>query len=144
MKQNKKFLISIKGVYTNYEDSDTIELFTTGDFYARGGNYYISYDETEATGFEGSRTTLKVEDSRRVTMERSGSSQAQLVIEKGVRHQCHYDMGYGDLMIGISGEKIKSSLTEQGGNLTFKYSLDVNSQLASEHEMYINIKESAN
>lgn len=142
--KKKEYLISIKGIYTDYEDSNTIEIFTTGEFYRRGGNYYISYNETEATGFEGSRTTLEIEAERRVTLNRSGSSAAQLVVEQGVRHQCHYDMGFGDMMIGISGEKIRSTLTDRGGNLSFKYSLDVNALLASEHEMYINVKESVN
>lgn len=140
----KDVLINIKGVYDTEDDRDVVEIFTTGTYYKRGGTYFICYDDTEATGFNGSKTTLAVDSRNRVTLERSGQSPTQLIVERGVRHQCHYDMGFGDLMIGVSGSSVKSSLGETGGNLEIKYSLDVNSMLASENEMYINVKESGN
>lgn len=137
----KDVLISIKGVYDSEDDHDVIELFTTGTYYKKDGCYFICYDETEATGFEGSKTTLRVDRQDKVTLVRSGKAKSQLIVERGVRHQCHYDMGFGDLMIGVSGSSIKSSLSDGGGNLEIKYSLDVNSMLASENEMYVNVKE---
>lgn len=138
----KEVLINIKGVFDSEDDHDVVEIFTTGTYYQKDGSYYICYDETEATGFEGSRTTLRIENEEKVTMERSGKASSQLIVERGVRHQCHYDVGYGDMMIGILGSSIKSSLNDKGGNLAFKYSLDINSMLASENEMYVNVKES--
>ena len=142
-KMKKDVLINIKGIYQVDDDRDEIELFTTGQYYKKNGEYYICYDETEATGFEGSRTTLRVNPDR-VVMQRTGASISQLIVELGVRHQCHYDIGMGDMMIGVLGNKVKSTLDEKGGHLIIKYSLDVNSLLASENEMYINVKESAN
>lgn len=139
----KDVLISIKGVYDSEDDHDVVELFTTGVYYKKNGCYVISYDETEATGFEGSRTTLLVDNQDKVTLTRSGKARSQLIVERGVRHQCHYDMGFGELMIGVLGNRIKSSLGDAGGNLEIKYSLDINAMLASENEMYINIKESS-
>lgn len=139
----KDVLIRIKGVSNVDGDRDEVELFTTGQFYKKNGEYYICYDETEATGFEGSRTTLRVLDSR-VMVQRAGTANSQLVVEQGVRHQCHYNMGFGDMMIGVSGGRIENTLSDCGGNLTFHYSLDVNSLHASDNEMYVNVKESVN
>lgn len=138
----KDVLISIKGIYDSEDDHDEVELFTTGTYYKKDGSYFICYDETEATGFEGSHTVLQVDDEDKVTLKRSGKAKAQLIVERGVRHQCHYDSGVGDMMIGVLGSRIKSSLGDKGGNLEIKYSLDINSMLASENEMYINVKES--
>lgn len=139
----KDVLISIKGVYQVDDEKDEIELFTTGKYYRKNGDYIICYEETEATGYEGSHTTLRVGPDR-VVLERKGAASSQLIVERGVRHQCHYDMGYGDMMIGVQGGNIKSTLDDKGGNVEFRYSLDVNSLLASENEMYIHVKESAN
>lgn len=136
----KDVLINIRGVYAVDDDKDVIELFTTGTFTRKNGEYIICYDETEATGFEGSHTTMRVHPGK-VTLQRTGAANSQLIIEQGVRHQCHYDIGYGEMMIGVSGGKIKSSLTDQGGNVEFRYSLDINSLLASENEMYVSVKE---
>ena len=38
------------------EESDVIEMMTTGRFYRKNKLYYISYEETEATGYEGCRS----------------------------------------------------------------------------------------
>lgn len=138
----KDVVINIRGIqYLEDSDNDIVELMTVGRFYRKNGDYYISYDETEATGFEGSRTTLRVEGDHRVTMLRSGQSRSQLIVEKGTRHQCHYETGYGSLMMGVSGDKIESTLSDEGGNLNFKYTLDINASMASENEVFINVKE---
>lgn len=137
----KDVVIEIKGVYRQNDDVDSIELFTTGSFYKRNGHYYIAYDESEMTGFEGARTVLKVEDGSRVTLTRTGSARSQLIVERGVRHQCHYDTGMGPMMIGVSGDRIVSGLTDAGGKLEFAYSLDINTLLASENSVFINVRE---
>ena len=86
---------------------------------------------------------LRVEADRKVTLSRSGAAKAQLIIERGVRHQCHYDTGYGPMMIGVSGDRVVSELGDHGGRLEFAYSLDVNTLLASENAVYINVREQA-
>ena len=143
----KDVTINIRGTY-NFEDdeADVVELFTTGEFCRKNGSYYISYDESEVTGFSGARTTLKVEDQRCVTMSRKGKgvgkdNMTQLIVQNGVRHQCQYDIGFGDMMIGVSGRSIHSSLNDRGGRLEFKYSLDINSLFASDNEMLIIVRE---
>ncbi|MDD2955277.1 MAG: DUF1934 domain-containing protein [Oscillospiraceae bacterium] len=138
----KDVLITIKGIQYQDEEPDTVELTTVGRFYRRDGTYYISYDESEATGFEGSKTTLKVEGEGKVTMlRRGGANSSQLIIEKGARHQCLYDTEYGSLMLGISGSRIVSSLGDDGGELNFKYTLDINASMAVENEVIINVRE---
>jgi uncharacterized beta-barrel protein YwiB (DUF1934 family) len=63
-------------------------------------------------------------------------------VEQGRRHQCQYDTGCGDMILGIHGGRVRFDLDDKGGNVEFRYSLDVNSMLASENEMYIHVKES--
>lgn len=141
MKQD--VLITIKGIQRVDEDKDVVELMTTGSFYEKNGKFYIIYDESEATGFDGTRTTVKVEEDRCVTMTRSGRSRSQIIIERGVRHQCSYDTGYGSMTIGVWGDKIISELTNEGGELEFKYSLDLNTALTSEHTVNIKVQKYA-
>ena len=49
----KDVMISIKGIQKSEGDRDEVELMTFGNFYKRNNNYYITYDESEATGFQG-------------------------------------------------------------------------------------------
>ena len=130
----KDVLIEIKGVYKQEGDEDEIELFTTGSYYKRNGNYYIAYDESEATGFDGTHTVLKVEQSDKVTLLRTGTAKSQLIVERGVRHQCHYDTGYGAMTIGVSGDRVVSHLDDHGGALEFAYSRQARIRLLARHQ----------
>lgn len=139
----KEVLISIKGtVISEGAAPDQIELITSGRYYNRDGNYFISYKETEGTGLKDVfTTTLKVEGEDCVTLTRRGSPGTRLILERGRRHLCHYDTGYGQLMVGVSGCHIRSKLDDSGGELSFNYTLDVNSSMISQNEVNISIKE---
>ena len=135
----KEVYIKIKGVQKNEYESDTTELLTQGLLFEKNGKHYLIYDESEATGFEGCRTTLKLEGSSKVTMRRVGPTHSELVMEKGARNVRLYGTIAGDLQIGVYAETIDNDLTEEGGHVYFKYLLDVNSVFLSENEIYIDV-----
>ena len=121
----ENFLITIKGTMEQRGDSDTVELMTRGSLVHKEGAYYIVYKETEATGYEGCTTTVKVaEDARKVSMLRYGKVPSQLIVEKGTRHLCHYETGYGAISLGVAADVIEHELTEEGGKLKFSSTLD--------------------
>ena len=136
----KDVLIKITGIQKADGDSDRVELLTTGSYYKKNDSYFILYDESEATGFDGSHTILKYDEAqRRVTMTRSGATRSQLIIEEGRRHQCNYDTGYGSLIIGVSCDRLTSHLTEEGGEIAFGYSLDINAALTSVNQVHVQV-----
>lgn len=137
----KEVYIRIRGIQSMDGEQDVTELFTQGRYYRQGSSYYITYEESEATGFEGSKTTLKVENSHKVTLIRSGATRSHLIVERGARNIGHYGTVGGDLIIGINTKVIDSKLTDAGGDLRFSYSLDINSSLVSENEVYVNVEE---
>lgn len=57
-------------------------------------------------------------------MTRFGKVPSQLVIEKGVRHICHYETGFGSVSLGVAADVIELDLTDAGGQLQFSYTLD--------------------
>lgn len=125
----ENYLITIKGTMEQDGHSDSVELMTHGSFLQRDGNFYIIYKETEATGYDGCTTTVKIsEDARRVAMMRYGKAQSQLVIEKGTRHLCHYETGYGAVSLGVAADEIEHELNQEGGHVKFSYTLDSGSE----------------
>ena len=140
---NEDFLIRIDGVVEQNQDEepDHIQLLTRGSFVLRNSSFYISYKETETTGYAGCTTTLKIaRDGSRVAMLRFGPAQSQLIIEKGTRHVCHYDTGYGALTLGVSADEIQHSLTEEGGEARFSYTLDSgNEELLSRNKVAVSV-----
>ena len=79
----KNVCITIKSTQTVDEEKDTTELFTFGAMEQFDGGFRLHYDESEATGFEGSSVTLEVSDNM-VTMTRSGKVISSLFIEKEI------------------------------------------------------------
>ena len=160
MKEN--YLIKIEGVQESDGETNSIELMTKGSFiqrngtgpfrlrerqpnvkttFQRNGNYFISYRETEATGYEGCTTTVKLDRSGMVSMLRFGPSPSQLTIEKGQRHLSHYETGHGAITMGIAADEIVADLNENGGSLHFSYNLDINSSLFSKNTVNITVRE---
>ena len=127
----KDVLITVKGTQRVSGETDVTEMMTTGRFYRKNKLYYISYEETEATGYSGDK----------VTITRFGWARSQLVVEAGVRHQCQYDTGFGEMTIGVMGTRFENDLGDQGGKLSFGYTLDIEASVASENTISINIQE---
>lgn len=135
------FLIQITGMMEQGGESDTIELTTRGSLVEKNGSFFISYAESEATGYAGCTTTVKLDkDQQRVSMLRFGPAASQLVVEKGRRHLCHYDTGQGALTLGIAADEIESALTPEGGTLLFSYTLDTDQSSSIISKNMVNIK----
>ena len=123
-------------------ENDTVELMTRGNFVQRGNSYYIVYAETEATGYAGCTTTVRVsQDARLVSMTRFGKTSSQLIIEKGIRHLCHYETGYGSISLGVAADVIEHNLLPDGGELQFSYTLDSGAEtLISRNSVLITVE----
>ena len=142
---NEDFLIRIDGRMEQGDESDTVQLMTRGSFVCRGGSFFISYKESQTTGYEGCTTTVKVaKDESKVSLTRFGPAAGQLVVEKGTRHLCHYDTGYGALTLGVAADEIHSRLTDEGGEVEFSYTLDADQNtILSRNLVKISVKRTA-
>lgn len=136
----KDVIISIRGLQTSEgETGDPITLVTPGRYYRKNDCYYISYEETELTGLEGTRTTLRVKPDY-VKLVRTGLYPSELVFELGKRHLSLYHTDYGDLSIVVSTQSIRSSLTDDGGELDVKYAVEVANTPVGINHLNLNIK----
>lgn len=138
----KDVIIKLNTKQSDGINSEDTEIITKGKYNKLNDSYIISYEDSEATGFDGSSTVLTATQSKKVQIERTGASQAQLIIEKSKKHHCHYGTPYGAFMIGVTASNIKSRLNDNGGDLFFKYVIDINSSFMSDYEVNINVKPS--
>lgn len=136
----KDVLITIKGIQTVDDEKDSTELFTVGNLYFKDKKAYITYEETAVTGFENCRTTLKIESSKKATLLRTGNSRSHLTMEIGKKSTGYYGTPYGQMVVGITANDMKTELTEDGGTFYCKYNIDVNSAHISTNEIFIDVK----
>ena len=138
----KKVMISIKGTqhYANNED-DSIELITDGEYaYGPGGEGLLTYQESELTGLEGTRTSFLIRPDV-VTMERMGTINSRMVFEEGRKHHFLYDTPYGAATMGVNTQRIAMALGEHGGEMEIDYMLDFEHTVIGHNRFLINIRE---
>ena len=138
----KDVIIDIKTEQTVDGNTDTIQFTTDGRFGIKEGSFFITYDESQLLEVDGEvKTTVFIKPDNSVVMQRNGAYNSRMVIEKGVRSNCFYSTPMGQLSLGIFGEKVMSSLTENGGNLVMKYTIDTDLKLLSRNRVNITVKE---
>ena len=138
----KDVIIDIKTEQTVDGNTDTIQFTTDGRFGIKNGSFFISYDESRLLEVDGEvKTTVFIKPDNSVVMQRNGAYNSRMVIEKGVRSNCFYSTPMGQLSLGIFGEKVMSSLTENGGNLVMNYTIDTDLKLLSRNRVNITVKE---
>ena len=63
----------------------------------RGGKYYIAYEESELTGLEGTKTTVKL-DGKTVALIRTGTFPSHMLFAEDERHVGLYQTPIGQDM----------------------------------------------
>ena len=103
------------------------------------GGYTVSYQETELTGLEGTVTKLHIKDGQ-VTLLREGSINSQMVFEEGRRHLSMYETPYGALSIGVNTKRMRSTLSEAGGDLEIDYAIEIDNLIAGQNLFRMNVR----
>ena len=122
------------------DNKESTELLSRAKYEKTPEGYKLTYDESEATGFDGSTTTIELFEGKKVVMSRTGSVSSNLGIGLGKKHHCVYGTPYGDLMVGVNANYIRSDLNDEGGKLDFKYVIDVNSSYVGDFDISIEVK----
>jgi uncharacterized beta-barrel protein YwiB (DUF1934 family) len=137
----KDVIISIKGKQTMDAQEDAIELVTSGRLTSHGKDgYLLSYEESELTGLEGTRTTFRIQDGK-VSLIRTGTVCSQMIFELGRKHTSLYETPYGQMEIGISAKNIDVGLDDHGGHLNIDYAIEIDHAMAGRNQFLIDVKE---
>jgi uncharacterized beta-barrel protein YwiB (DUF1934 family) len=120
-------------------EENSYELTTVGNYTKKGDKYYISYEGSEITGYENSRTTLKVKEDY-VSMIRFGKASAQMVFEKGSNYSGYYNTPYGQLVIDVATTDMKIDIDDEGGEFYLDYYISFNHDAPIKNGMHVKIR----
>lgn len=135
----KDIMISLTSVqWVDNEKSET-ELLTKAKLSRENGLDVISYEDTSATGFEGSVTTIKIDNGKSASIIRKGTANTILSLEMGRKHYCQYGTPYGMLQMGVFTHQIQNTLAKDG-RVYLKYSIDINASYVSDNEIIMTIQ----
>ena len=140
LEKKEKWVMTLKSI--QYEEEIVESTLNTEILYYtdQNGERVISYEESETTGMEGSNMQLRISPEHMVSIIRTGNYQTHLVVQAGKKHFCHYETPFGDFTVGISAKFVHDALTEDGGSLELRYTVDSNSTLLSDNEILIHVK----
>ncbi len=103
-----------------------LDINSLGAYTDDGDRISISYDESEATGMEGSNTTISFlkSDPLIVSMTRTGLVSATLVFEEGKRYHCIYKTPFMPFEICIRTVKVENLILTTG-TLSLDYIVEI-------------------
>lgn len=120
-------------------DEDVIELQTQGKFAERDGKYFISYEETELTGFDDTTTSIFVSNDK-VNMSRKGKYNMKMTYKPGEKNLCYYDTFYGSIIVAVDTKKIVNNLTPDGGSVMIDFLLDADNTTFAHNKLTITVQ----
>lgn len=133
-------IIKIVGTQTVDDEKDVIELTTNGTLEQSDDGWHLCYHETEATGMEGTVTTLDLSPGK-LSLLRKGTHPSMLILEKNRRHHCNYQTPYGNIDLGTYASQLEYNLSPRGGEVFFSYTLGFNGSVNSAHTIHITVQE---
>ena len=140
---DKNVIVSLIGLQINEGmEPDVMELVTEGIYKKKGNSHYISYQESETTGMEGTTTTIKASGDI-LTLIRFGSVNSQFIFQQGKKHLSHYDTGFGAFTVDITARNVEIDIGEHSGNIRIGYEMAINDGSPIFSDVIMEIREAA-
>ena len=136
------YIITISGTQTVDDESDTIDITTSASYTERSGKKYIRYKEYNPN-YDGEyvSNTIIIESEKKIILRKLFEGKpTELILDRGVRHQCMYTTPIGYMSIGIYAESIVTDISKNGGTIVIDYTIDFNTDIQSEHHLEIVLK----
>ena len=129
----KDVLISISGLqFAGGENSEPVEVITSGSYYKKNGRHYILYDEVAEDTAGTTKNIIKLGDEVLDITKRGETN-----VHKNVTY---YGTPYGNLLIGIDATKVQVEETEHNLSVKVDYALEVNYEHMADCKITMNIQ----
>lgn len=116
-------------------ESGTFEMVTSAVFSAENGEIAFSWEESEATGMEGTHTTVSFREDEpgSVAVARTGAVESVLVLEEGRRHVTAYETPVMPFEISVFTRRARNTVSPVTGKgeMFFDYIVEVRGMDAS-------------
>ncbi|HZJ91159.1 MAG: DUF1934 domain-containing protein [Clostridiaceae bacterium] len=119
-----------------------VRLSTVGTLQHRSedDSWVVTYDESAATGMEGTRTSLSLYPDGQITLARTGEIEMQLSFNKGDQRLEQFETSYGLIRLSLLTHEAKGSLSDLGGNIELGYALAVDNRHAISTKLSLEIE----
>lgn len=136
----KEILVKIRGLqFAGEDDSDSMEVITSGIYYKKNGKHYVLYEEVmEGTG-EITKNMIKI-GTNSIEVTRKGVTATHLVFEKDKKNISYYYTPYGNFLIGIDTKEMNVDETDLDIHVKVNYGLEINDEHMADCNIIIEVK----
>jgi len=133
-------VISIKGLQGDpFGDDELVELVTDGRYsHGRNGSF-ISYNESELTGLEGTETSVLIKPTE-IVLTRRGNLNSRMVFREGEKNRFLYDTQFGSATLGIDTRHIDAAFDENGGEMCIDYVVNMDHVVVGRNKIKLSVK----
>ena len=136
----KDVIISVTGVQQGVNGPDAMELITAGQYGQDEKETLLTWQESELTGMEGTKTSLRVQP-RGVVLSREGALNTRMEFEEGRKRYFLYETPFGSATMGLNTRRIVNRLGAHGGEIKIDYSVDMDDTIVGRNRFFIRVQE---
>ena len=136
----KDVIISVTGVQHGASGPDAMELVTAGQYGLSDREIRLTWQESELTGMEGTKTSLTVRPGS-VVMSREGKVNTRMEFEEGKKHYFLYETPFGAVTMGVDTHRIHHRLGLHGGDMEIDYVIDMDQTVVGRNRFFIRVQE---
>ena len=138
----KDVVITIRSLIDYGLDEEDCIDFTTDGVYQMDddGLAHIAYLETEVTGLQGTRTSVKVMGDR-VIIDRRGGLTNRMEFSPGSKSSFLYDTPVGQATMNMNTRSLRHRFDINGGELEIDYVLDMEHTVVSRNKFTLTVRE---
>ena len=137
----KDVMIRVTSLQRNDSGQDEkISLETPGKFGIQKGFSYITYQETELTGMEGTTTSLRFYPDS-VNLVRVGKILQQQEYKPGAVTYSQYETPFGTLQMGVHTRGLENTISGGSGHMRIAYDIDLDGVFCHYNELTVDVWE---
>lgn len=128
----KDVLVSVKGTQFIDNESDSIEVITSGTWYEKNGKQYLMYEETYEEMQVTTKNTVKITPEI-VEVAKKGAISSKMIYEVGKKHMSNYMTPMGLIVLGLTTKNIFVEADGEKLQVEIRYAMEMNGQFVSEN-----------
>lgn len=128
----KDVLVSVKGTQFIDNESDSIEVITSGTWYEKNGKQYLMYEETYEEMQVTTKNTVKI-TLELIEVTKKGAVSSKMIYEIGKKHMSNYMTPMGLIVLGITTKDIFVEADGEKLQAEIRYAMEMNGQFVSEN-----------
>ncbi len=136
----KDVIISVTGIQHGPDGPDSLQLVTAGQYGVDSDQICMTWEESELTGMEGTRTSITVQP-KTVVLSREGKTNTTMEFQEGKKSYFLYETPFGSATMGLDTRRIRSSFDFHGGDMEIEYTVDMDQTIVGRNRFYIQVKE---